>query len=198
MDALQFAFEPAARLWLQAGAKYATSKRIAGGAWNISLESALKPYGLSLRGCANVFEAADVFRPRWKWKPDPMFQLWDVVYPPANLLARGGDDCDGWAMAHAQAVEAGLSDQGWHSAIISYYAGPWWMSHHFAVAIDPHGGYWVLQPQPAEEQPEDSPTVYGPYGSFDDCLKQVSSWYQVGVGFWDIRTSMWESFSKEG
>ncbi len=189
---LQQLFDPAARLWLQAGLKYSTSAEVAGPAWAVPVNDALKAHGLALDGCRTVFEAAAVFRKRWHWVPDPAFQLWDVVYPPVQLLARGGDDCDGWAMAHAQAVDYVLGRQGWKAVIVSYYADPWHLSHHFAVAIDAAGGHWVLQPQPAADQPDEMQTVFGPFPSLEACATIVAAWYGAKACWWDVRTPMWE------
>ena len=190
---LQQLFDPAARLWLLAGVKYSTSAGLAGEAWAVPVSEALRAHGLALDDCRTLFEAVGVFRKRWRWVPDPAFQLWDVVYPPAQLLARGGDDCDGWAMAHAQAADHVLGRQGWKTVIISYYADPWQLSHHFAVAIDPRGGCWILQPQPSAEQADDTPTVFGPFPSIEDCANIVASWYGAKASWWDARTPMWDT-----
>lgn len=192
---LQQLFDPPARLWLLAGVKYATSADLAGPDWLVQVPEALKAYGLSLDGCSSIVEVTSVFRGRWRWKPDPAFQLWDVVYPPVQLLARGGEDCDGWAMAHAQAVEHVLGRQGWKAVIVSYFADPWQLSHHFAVACDPSGGHWVLQPQPAADQPADQEVVYGPFTSLEACVHTVAGWYNATASWWDVRTPMWETHS---
>lgn len=190
---LQQLFDLPARLWLLGGAKYRASARLAGPAWTVPLADTLKTYGLTLEGRRTLTEALDVFRPRWHWRPDPLWQAWDVVYPPVQLLARGGDDCDGWAMAHAQAAAHVLGPQGWRVVIASYFADPWPLSHHVALAIDPQGGHWVLQPEPTEDQPADQPAIFGPYPSVDVAVATVASWYQAKACWWDVRTPQWES-----
>lgn len=189
---LQAQFEPIARQWLLAGGKYQLSAQLAGAVWQVPVQEALLAHGLTLDGRATLKAIADVFRPRWHWRPDPLFQLWDVVDPPARLLAQDGEDCDGWAMAHSQAIEYALGRAGWRAVIATYYADPWQLSHHFAVAIDPHGAHWVLQPQPSADQPVNQQVVFGPWFDVKTCVDVVASWYGARAQWFDVRTPMWE------
>lgn len=177
------------RLWLS-GAKYAFSKARAGAAWQVKIGAALARYGVSLDGCRDLDDIVRVFSPRWAWLPDPVFQIWDVVYPPELLLARGGDDCDGWAMAHAQAIDHVMAPRGWQARIISVLADPWTVSHHFAVAVDPEGRIWAVQPQPERNQSGD-PVVHRPFTSFAEAASTVMSWYGAKVVWFDVRHPDW-------
>lgn len=180
-----------ARLWLLTGWKYEVSKSLIGPEWNIHVNDALKTHGLTLDTCKTLEDVASIFRGKWHWVPDPAGQAYDIVYPPAALLRRGGDDCDGWAMCHAQAVEYVLGPQGWRSVIVSYLADPWVLSHHFALAIDPAGNMWAVQPQPMKDQPQSMQLVFGPFKSVEEATRTVASWYNAKVEWWDVRTPMW-------
>lgn len=135
-----------------------------------------------------------MFRGRWHWLPDPLWQAWDQVFPPVMLLARGGDDCDGWAMTHAQAVEAVLEAYGWHSWIVSYLADPWQESHHFAAAVDPRGRVWAIQPQPSILQRSDLQIVYGPYPSVGEAVRAIAAGYGAEVVWYDVRYPDWRPY----
>lgn len=192
---LQQLFQPIAHQWLREGAKYAKSAELAGAAWQVPVQEALLAHGLSLDGRTTPAAVVDVFRPRWHWRPDPLFQLWDFVDPPQVLLANQGEDCDGWAMAHSQATAYALGPLGWRSFAVSYYADPWQMSHHFAVTIDPHGDHWVLQPQPRADQAAEQQVVFGPFPDIPTCVAVVASWYNARAEWFDVRTPMWEPLS---
>lgn len=188
---LQQLFRPIADYWLRDGNKYLKSAELAGAAWHVPVQTSLLAHGLSLEGRTTPQAVVDVFRPRWNWRPDAVLQLWDMVDPPQILLAHDGEDCDGWAMAHAQACEYALARFGWRSVVVSYYADPWQVSHHYAVTIDPHGACYVLQPQPSAAQPDDQQVVFGPFASIEATLQVVPAWYKARAEWWDVRTPMY-------
>lgn len=178
------------RLWL-GGLKYSLSRQLAGKTWKVGIEEALKRHGLTLANCQRLEDVVDIFRGRWRWRPDPAFQLWDRVYPPVLLLERGGDDCDGWAGCHAQAIAHALGSRGWQARIVSYLADPWWMSHHFAVAIDPDGQLWAVQPQASENQRATIRLIHGPFQSVDQAASYIAAGYRSRVVWYDLRLPDW-------
>lgn len=181
-----------ARHWL-GGWKYRISSWSAGADWHVPIDKILPKYGISLSRYNTPQEVASVFRPRWRWRPDPAWQLGDIVLPPARLLAAGGDDCDGWAMSHAQAIATALGPIGWQARIVSYMADPWWLSHHFAVARDPLGRWWAIQPQPSFEQPDNLDPVWPvPFDTCKDAADVIAATYNSKVVFHDVRSPMWE------
>lgn len=195
-----------AKIWLLKGLKYKLSAFLTGPDWDLPIQEACAAHGLNLDECPPSLEAvANFFRGHWFWLPDPAFQLYDVVYPPFKLLARGGDDCDGAAMIHAQAAEYVLGPKGYKAYTISYFAKPWWMSHHYALIQDPAGKYWIMQPQPAKDGNKDQQVVYGPYTTVEETVTAVAgcywtkaAWwngyqsYQVTAVFYDMRNSKYE------
>lgn len=189
---LQDLFRPVADYWLFEGNKYIKSKELAGDAWDVNVVEALAEHDITLEGLTTPQQVADVFRGKWFWRPDPLMQLWDVVDPPQILLKNLGEDCDGMAMLHAQAVEAALGHLGWSARIVSYYADPWQMSHHYAVAVAPDGQAWVLQPQPKADQDPNQQVVFGPYASIEETTKVVPSWYNATADKYDVRTPKYE------
>lgn len=176
-------------LWMNL--KWRISEKLAYIDWMIPVSVGLLQHGVPmerLTSAKSLEDVVDVFRGLWHWRADPFFQVWDRIYPPIQLLERGGDDCDGWAMAHAQAVAVSLGLYGWTARIVSYLADKWWLSHHFAAAIDPQGLVWAIQPQPTETQDPNAQLVYGPYTSLREAAEDVASWYGVKVEYLDIRT----------
>lgn len=173
--------------------KYANSRRLYGASWDIGVEVALGYWMLrqQLEACRTQHDVVRVFRGRWFWKPDDVFQLFDTVRPPDHLLANGGDDCDGWAMAHTQAINYALGRYGWKAWCISYLAEPRWLSHHYCLARDPAGQFWVIQPQPTEADwknyGERNQTVFGPFRTAEETPHAVASWYRAGIVWWDKR-----------
>lgn len=182
-----------ARLWLLNGWKYDVSRNLAGADWNVNVQDALVQHGLTLNNCNTLDDIANVFRGKWHWLPDPVGQAYDIVYPPVALLRRGGDDCDGWAGCHAQAVEYVLGNHGWQSVIVSYFAEDWTLSHHFALAVDPQKRMWVIQPQPRPQDPQNMQLVFGPFASVEEATRTVASWYNTKAMWWDVRTPMWQT-----
>lgn len=184
-----------AEYWLIQGAKYERSKQLAGQEWSTNIVDALKRYGKSLDHCKDVHDVVRVFL-GWKfWTADGWYQLDDWVKPPAYLLKEGGDDCDGWAMTHAQAVNAALRKFGYHAWIVSYEAEPWWMSHHYCLVQYPNGEFWVMQPQPTQkdwqERPQQCQVVFGPYASPEASVHAVAAMYQATVRKWDLRDDLY-------
>lgn len=174
--------------WLRR--KWGLSEALAGIAWRVPVAVALGAYGAGFewsKDAQDLDDVVDVFRGRWRWKSDPFFQVWDRVFPPMLLLGRGGDDCDGWAMAHAQAVTIALGRLGWSGRIASYLASRWWLSHHFAVALDPLGRVWAIQPQASADQDPNLQLVHGPFPSIREAADTVASWYGVTVEYLDVR-----------
>jgi hypothetical protein len=186
--------EVAGRAWL-GGLKYAVSEHLAGTSWYINVGTACQKHGLSLTG-TTLEDVVNVFRGKAFWLPDPVLQAADIIYPPIELLDRGGDDCDGWAMTHCQAVNYILGDKGWRAFIVSYLADPFPESHHFAVAKAPDGKFWVIQPQPTPEQYKQNPAmniVAGPYATLAEIPAVVASWYKATVVWWDVRDGLYRS-----
>lgn len=186
-------------IWWLDGNKYNWSRSQVPQLWDMDIKTALGHHGINIDSCTTMHDVVRLFRGRYFWKPDDFFQIWDRVIPPVELLARKGDDCDGWAMLHAQAMEYVLKPRGWKVYIISYLANPWWQSHHYVTLVEPSGAVWVVQPQPTEAQwvadQERNQTVYGPYRSVEETLPLVASWYRASVVWWDKRTPRWEKVS---
>lgn len=183
-----------AKVWL-GGAKYALSERLYGASWTIEVAAALSYYGITLGPCKDMHDVVRIFRGRWFWVSDGFYALWDTVKPPDHLLAEGGDDCDGMAMLHTQAMNAALGRYGWKAVTVSYLADPWWMSHHYTELMDPQGHYWAVQPQPTKEQwdkdGEANQTVYGPYASPEETLAAVTSQYKAKAVWHDVRDGLY-------
>lgn len=182
--------------WLS-GPKYDTSARIYGAAWAVGIETALSWRGRTLANCKTIHDVIRVFRGREFWKRDGFYQLFDTVKPPDFLLAEGGDDCDGWAMTHCQAINQALGRYGWKAWAVSYLADPFWMSHHYCLARDPQGQFWVIQPQPTAEDwktkgDAGNQTVYGPYRSAGETPHIVAGWYNARVVWWDVRDGLYK------
>lgn len=184
--------------WWLSGAKYRLSRELAGPSWDLNVFAALAIRGqcIGLSTAASLEDVVGVFRGRYHWLPDPGWQLWDRVYPPKLMLERGGGDCDDWAMAHAQAVDFALGDLGWQAFIVSYLADPWWLSHHFAVAIDPSGAVWAIQPQPTPEQPRELEIVLGPFKCLEAALRAVADSYRVMIVWYDVRQPNYEPMAQ--
>lgn len=173
--------------------KYANSRRLYGASWNLGVETVLGYYGLKpkLDAARTIHDIVRLFRGRWFWKPDGLFQVEDTVLPPDYLLKQGGDDCDGWAMLHCQAINYALKKHGYQAWIITYYADPFTLSHHYCVVRDPQGHYWVVQPQPTEadwkQYGEACQTVWGPYRYLEETPHAVAVWYNTKALWWDKR-----------
>jgi hypothetical protein len=182
--------------WLS-GPKYDYSARIHGASWTIGVEQAVGYFGLrqQLDAARDIHDVIRVFRGRFFWKQDDVYQLYDVVKPPDHLLLGGGDDCDGWAMTHTQAINYALGRFGWVAWSVSYLADPFWLSHHYTVARDPQGRYWVVQPQPTETDwrthGERNQTVFGPYATLEETPAVVAGWYGAKVVWWDKRDGLY-------
>lgn len=181
-------FHAFGRWWLS-GPKYRISQAVAGKAWDVPAIQALGEYDRrfpspeSVRTLPNVIALGHGF----VWKPDPVFQAWDRVYPPEVMLARGGGDCDDWAMLHAQLIEAGLGGQGWQARIVSYVAHKWWLSHHFAVAIAPDGGIWPIQPRSRSGEPDVDPIWPYSFTTFDEAARAIAEAYGTEPAWFDVR-----------
>lgn len=182
-----------AKKWLQNGDKYAFSANYFKHEWTFGIEESLNQHGLTLAGCKTLEDVSKVFSP-WVWKGDPFFQLFDVVKPPVVLMREGGEDCDGWAMAHSLAVQHVLGPQGWKAYNISYYAKPWWNSHHFSLCEDPSGRFWAVQPEPTDNADDGKwPKVFGPFIDIPQAVKTICSMYKdTTVEWYDVRTPMWD------
>jgi len=175
--------------------KWPISRLLSGRRWSVGFDAIGvvgddTSFGEYLNGADDLSSVVSVFRGVAFWKADPAWQLWDRVYPPALLVARGGDDCDGWAMLHARAIEYALGCRGWSAAIGSYLADPWQLSHHVALAIDPAGFVWAIQPPPTRDQANAGLKVrqiYGPYETYEDALGFIASTYGARVVWYDIR-----------
>lgn len=182
--------------WLGQGVKYGWSRDQQKDVWNIRVEEAIKPYGLSLDGCKTPQDVTNVFRGKFFWTPDPLLQIYDIVKCPVTLLREGGDDCDGMAMLHAQAINYALGPLGWSAKIYTYLATDFRLSHHFVVAYSPDGKFYVVQPQPTkaqwEEHGDHCQTVWGPYKTTDGMPELVASWYNTKIEWWDLRNDMYE------
>jgi hypothetical protein len=146
----------------------------------------------------------NLLRGRFTWNPDCLFQLDDWVKPPVLLLQSGGDDCDGWAMLHAQAVNDALGRLGWRAFIVSYLAQPFWKSHHFAVAADALDNYWAIEPQPRLEDlqklspaaAQDAyPIVFGPFSSIKQAAEAIARRHVAEIVWMDIRTDQFEAIA---
>lgn len=182
--------------WWLSGPKYDLSARLAGPAWTVSVEEALNRRGRTLAHARSLEEVLQVFRGREFWKQDGFYQLQDVVLPPEMLLAAAGDDCDGWAMTHCQAINHALGGHGWRAYIVSYLADPWWVSHHYCVARAPlTGQFWAVQPQPSQGQwqqhGEASQSVFGPYPTIEASVAAVAAMYNARAVWWDRRDGMY-------
>lgn len=193
--------------WLS-GPKYDFSKFLAGTDWNIDVETALNKYNLSLKDCKTLHDIDMYIRGKIFWLPDPIGQAWDVIYPPIQMLARGGDDCDGTCMFNAESIEHVLSPQGWKAYTASYLADPFTESHHFAIGLDPHGQVWAMQPPPSHEQwnsdPRWSPQnpnpyscVYGPYSTCNEAVYAIAAQYKVKVVWYTIRGPKYEPLTQQ-
>lgn len=182
-------------IWWLSGAKYAISRLLAGRGWTLPLARALEANGLPRAGlileATTPDQVAAYFRGRAYWRPDPLWQGWDVVRPPVELLRRGGDDCDGMAMLHAQALEMALGRLGWRAGIVSYFADPWHKSHHFAYAVNAAGFVYAVQPQPDRDYPYEVRLVYGPYATVDAAVRAIAALYGVEVVWYDNRRPDW-------
>lgn len=177
-------------IWWLSGPKWTLSRLLAGHAWHVPILEALATRTTRVADlilASTLDEVVDVFRGLVHWRRDSLWQLWDRVYPPALLLARGGDDCDGMAMLHAQAVEYAMGPRGWRAAIGSYLADPWHLSHHVALAIDRAGLVWAIQPQSSKDQPQNVRLIYGPYPSCEEALGAIAKQYRAEIVWYDIR-----------
>ncbi len=181
-----------AKHWLLDGGKYVFSKDYFKGEWVVGVEEALNQHGKTLVGCNTLEDVSKVFSP-WVWKGDPFFQMFDVVKPPVVLMREGGDDCDGWAMAHSLAVQHALGPKGWKAFNVSYYAAPWWMSHHFSMPQSPDGKFWAVQPEPTDNAQDGRyPKVFGPFDTVGATVDFVRRMYEgVAVVWYDVRDPMW-------
>lgn len=178
-------------VWWLSWPKWAVSRWLAGPEWDTPILLALarrSPYKAAELAIASTLEeVVDAFRGIVHWMPDPGGQVWDQVLPPALLLRQGGDDCDGMAMLHAQAIAYALGPRGWRAAIGSYLADPWELSHHVALTVDPDGLIWAVQPQPTMEQPQDARLIFGPYINCEIAMDAIASQYHAKVVWYDIR-----------
>lgn len=183
--------------WWLSGPKYELSAKLHGASWYVNIETALNYQGRSVRGCKTLDDVVRVFRGREFWKPDGAASMADTVLPPDFLLANKGDDCDGWAMTHAQSVNIALGHLGWRAYCVTYLADPWWMSHHFAAAVAPDGMIWAIQPQPTEEQwrqyGDRIQTVFGPFRTMDDAINAIAAQYKASPVWWDKRGDRFEA-----
>ena len=185
--------------WWLSGPKYELSRALAGRWWTVPVQDAPELRGTitlaALQQARTLEQVVDAFRGRVYWEPDPVWQVWDRVYPPQLLLARGGDDCDGMAMLHAQAICFALGPQGWQAFTGSYLADPWRLSHHVALARDPAGVWWAVQPQLTRKQyaqlGRSARIVYGPYAAPEHALRDIASCYGAEVLCYDIRDPHW-------
>lgn len=173
-------------IWWLSGPKYGFSRQLAGKAWHTPISEVLALVGRDLKACTTLEAVVGCFK-GLHWVKDPLFQAWDRVYPPMLLVKRGGDDCDGWAMAHALAVQEAL---GWPSRIVSYLADPWQWSHHFAVVQAPDGTWWTIQPQAAVGAPYRLP-IYGPFASIAAATEGIAGAYGVRLAWYDVRHPDW-------
>lgn len=181
-----------AAVWLGHGVKYRLSEWIAGAVWRLDFSAVLAKHGLRLNGLTRLEDVIYAFRGRFAWDWDPLHGGGDYVKPPIRTLADKAGDCDDAAFLHAQAIEHALGAHGWRGRIVSYLASPWVMSHHFAVAIDPDGGFWPVQPPPAKWQPQDAEYVWK-YACKDaaHAAREVADTYGVRVVAFDVRDEKW-------
>lgn len=197
-----FALEPIAWYWLgdPFRRKYRFSKREAEkahpGSWSMPFSQAIrsKSHGLDLRynSVSDLRGLVDVAQGKVNWKPDPFFQLWDVVLPPLLFLEARGDDCDGMAMFFAQAVDFALS--GWRGHILSYLAADFKLSHHVCMAVAPDGKLFAIQPYPSVTQDQrQDPLVAEPFKSYEQAANEVASWYGTKPVAFDVRDSRWNT-----
>lgn len=181
--------------WWLGGAKYAYAKLCNANAWYFNTRDVLAEHGIWPENCTTINQVVDLFRGKVFWKPDPAWQVNDRVLSPYYLMRNGGDDCDGMAMLHAQAIHLGLSRYGYKSYIVSYLAADFTLSHHYCLVLDPQGKYWVVQPQPTKESYAvypNSQIVFGPFNSADQTVHEVASWYRTTATWYDIRNHMYE------
>lgn len=178
-------------IWWLKGPKYDYSRKLAGDyAWNLPIKDALAAHGLNIDSCNDMHDVIRLFLGKYFWKPDAIFQARDIVLPPLELLARGGDDCDGWAMCHGQALEYVLKPKGWTVYNVSYFANPWWNSHHFNIMCEPNGQWWAVQPQPTQKQWDERnirqvQVIFGPFRDFHQAMSAVVAMYQgTSIVWW--------------
>jgi hypothetical protein len=188
-------FIKAVGCWWLSGPKYTVSRWVFGADWLVGVEAALNKHGRSLKGCHDFESLGLVFAGQDFWKPDPVAQTANVIFPPLALLNREGAACGSWAMAHAQAVNAALGTQGWKAVILSYVADPWPESHHFAAATDPKGQVWAIQPEATVDQwaayGRRLHLVFGPYKTYDEAVNGIVSTYaNTRAVCFDVRDEM--------
>lgn len=188
---MRLLIEPAAYWWLGPPSfKYWASAVANWSAWNKPFSEVVAKYDLGLQNCREIQEVVNAFRGRVFWKPDPLLQIYDLVSPPDTILQNQGDDCDGNAMLHAQAIEYALN---WPAKIISYLAKPFWLSHHFTAVSTPNGQLRVVQPQPREIDVKTgiavNPLLEKTFFTYEGAAKYVASLYNAEVVWFDVRDS---------
>lgn len=183
--------------WWLSGPKYDLSRFIYRYSWVIPFEITARKYGLFTTPALTAHDVAAAFSDIYVfWIPDPLWGALDTVKPPHVLLAEGGDDCDGWAMCHARAVEHVLGPLGWRASVVSYLADPWHLSHHFCLAVGPDGSKWIIQPQKSRKQAAEGMQIdpvrqyFGPLLA-KDAADVVASWYKAKVVWCDVRDTNW-------
>lgn len=199
VDGLVMYDRAVAYVWLGLGAKYAASRMASDfahpGEWTRPIGQVLDDFGVDLRGIRNLPDAIYALRGRFEWDSDPLLGLIDYVKPPARTLAERAGDCEDAAWLHAQVIEHVLGPLGWEGRIVSYLASDWTQSHHFAIAIDPGGGVWPVQPPPAKWQPAIKEYVWRyPRKSAEHAAREVAATYPGGprVVVMDVRDASWK------
>lgn len=177
--------------WLGQGQKYRLSAYLAGPDWHLPFSAVVAKHHIRLDGATSLRDVVSAFTGRVFWQPDLCWQIRDTVSPPVRLIAEGGDDCDGMAMLHAQAVDHALGPLGWGAAIVSYLARDVRLSHHVCAAKDPDGRLWVIQPQPMRGHDAD-PLPGFVFRDHAHLARVVASWYHTDVIAYDVRTPQWE------
>ena len=179
--------------WLGQGAKYVVSAAwYASRGWYRPISEALTKHHIDIAHATNVHQVVDAFRGRVHWRPDPVFQIADLVKPPLALLDDGGDDCDGSAMLWAQAINHALNVLGYQARIVSYLAAPFQMSHHVCIVVHPTGELQAIQPPPSDAQdPNTDPIVDRYFKTYRQAACEIASWYGARVQGFDVRSASW-------
>lgn len=171
--------------------KYRASERAWGEAWLRPFTQALAAHRISLNGVSVLQVVVDAFE-GYHWLPDPIWQAFDVIYPPYEMLKRGGGDCDEWAWCHALAVDHALKSEGWQAKIVTTYVKPFTKSHHFCVAVSPSGEHWAIQPRPTPQQPPDlNPLIQRAFGSCAEAARVITAAYDARLVWYDVRDTGW-------
>lgn len=182
--------------WWLSGPKYAYSRWRAGAEWDLPIDYVMKENYLNIDKCKTAEDVVNMLRGKVFWHADKFLSIYDVVSSTRELMNIRHDDCDGFSMLHAQALEYVLGPQGCKVEIVSYLADPWWVSHHYAVITYPNGDVYAVQPQPTKEfhdkYGDRNQIIFGPYKSVHDSVPEIAKLYNANVQWYDVRNPKFE------